>query len=252
MFTIVKPLIPAPIRRYLFIHINDLPIELLPEIFLWCNPISTFPRPSRHRAPILLGRVCRVWRSVSFKTPQLWADITIGELKWSTGPSVPWNSRLFDEWLRRSGNCPLSFTIKDHDADSHEAFTLNLQAEAHRWKSVGLETDCDCADDILRTLRIPGMAPMLIELCILRRSFKNRMLIHIASQLRSLYVCLDSERSSFDCGFHSLRELRIGRCRSSHYFHSYSHNFRRWKFSRSNLTWTNTLHYMKPRRSYIH
>ncbi|TDL21654.1 hypothetical protein BD410DRAFT_724024, partial [Rickenella mellea] len=65
-------MLPAWIRRRKFKHINKLPVELLVEIFLWCHPMGTFPRPSRFRAPILLGMVCRVWRSVSINTPQLW------------------------------------------------------------------------------------------------------------------------------------------------------------------------------------
>ncbi|TDL21651.1 hypothetical protein BD410DRAFT_804034 [Rickenella mellea] len=135
MLAKVRPFIPAPIRRRIFKHINTLPVELLAEIFLWCHPIGIFPRPSRDRAPILLERVCRVWRLVSLNTPQLWTHILIEDMKWSWDPPTTWNSRLFDEWLRRSGNCPLSFTIKDHNIEYHAPFTLKLQAEAHRWKS---------------------------------------------------------------------------------------------------------------------
>ncbi|TDL13631.1 hypothetical protein BD410DRAFT_735089 [Rickenella mellea] len=78
MLAKVKPLLRARIRRRVFKrnYINDLPFELLAKIFLFCLPI-TFPRPSRREAPLLLGRVCRVWRSVSLHTPQLWAQIIL-------------------------------------------------------------------------------------------------------------------------------------------------------------------------------
>ncbi|TDL21642.1 hypothetical protein BD410DRAFT_828895 [Rickenella mellea] len=131
----VKPMIPARIRCRIFKHINKLPVELLVEIFLWCNPIGTFPLPSRDRAPILLGRVCRLWRSVSLNTPQLWAHTTIEDIRPHNLPIIR-NAPVLDEWLRRSGNCPLSITVNKHRRDLDcNALSLKLQAEVHRWKS---------------------------------------------------------------------------------------------------------------------
>ncbi|TDL21658.1 hypothetical protein BD410DRAFT_828903 [Rickenella mellea] len=218
MLAKVKALLPVRIRRRIVIHINKLPVELLAEIFLWCNPIGTFPRPSRHLAPILLGRVCRVWRSVSLSTPQLWAQIVIN-IEYEEGNSRPqnsWNSRLFDEWLRRSGHCPLSFTIGRHYPVYHAPLTLKLHAEAHRWKTVSLETDCNyCIDDILRLLWIPGTTPMLTDLRFLHQSpfdIGIPIPVTIASQIISFHVVLPINSFSPNGGYHALRELRIGPC----------------------------------------
>ncbi|TDL21636.1 hypothetical protein BD410DRAFT_898735 [Rickenella mellea] len=210
-----KALIPAPIPRRTIKNINELPTELLVEIFLCCLPTIILPGPSRSTdsvvSPTVFGMVCRVWHAVSLNTPQLWAHITIKDLYWPWDPPLAWNSCLFDEWLRRSGNCPLSFTIEGHNKDYHAPLTLKLRAEAHRWKSVSLRTNCVCTDDILQTLLIPGKSPMLTDLHILRKSgFKHYTLDPITSQLRAFHVALSFKPFIADRGFYALYELRIG------------------------------------------
>jgi hypothetical protein len=53
----------SPVRR--------IPSEVISEIFIHCLPLtSSFYRPED--APLVLGRVCRAWRSIAFSTPKLW------------------------------------------------------------------------------------------------------------------------------------------------------------------------------------
>ncbi|TDL21661.1 hypothetical protein BD410DRAFT_789405 [Rickenella mellea] len=205
-------------------NIQKLPVELLVEIFLCCLPTDRFPDPSRREAPILLGWVCRVWRSVSLNTPQLWAQITIRQRKRSYFTStLAYITEKFDlrgilEWLRRSGNSPLSFEIDahtgPHDGDVN-LLTHALRSQAHRWKEVILRSNCKCIDHISEILWTPGLTPMLTDIRFLtNRPFKNYMPIPCASQLRSFYLRLTENLFFSDGRFHTLRELRIGRCRS--------------------------------------
>ncbi|KII88530.1 hypothetical protein PLICRDRAFT_110279, partial [Plicaturopsis crispa FD-325 SS-3] len=52
----------APIRR--------CPPEILSEIFFCASPPSF--GPFSEKAPVMLGRVCALWRKVSLATPRLW------------------------------------------------------------------------------------------------------------------------------------------------------------------------------------
>ncbi|TDL22672.1 hypothetical protein BD410DRAFT_788510 [Rickenella mellea] len=197
MLTKIKPFILAQIRDRKIGDSgqsanNKLPVELLVEIFLYCLSTDRFPIPSRAEAPILLGRVCRAWRSVSLNTPQLWAQITLS----SSHPLDIWKSETFHrigirEWIRRSGNSTLSFEIGVHPEEHISApfLTLVLQAEAHRWKGVRLGTNCDCIDHILDMLCIQGKTPMLTDIRFLNKYAlkKRHPRITCAPQVNTMY-----------------------------------------------------------------
>ncbi|KAJ6456507.1 hypothetical protein C8R45DRAFT_1034715 [Mycena sanguinolenta] len=69
--------------------------------------------------PVLLGRVCSSWRTISRSTPRLWARLHIAE------PQIPADTSLdgireqkytqraevIDAWLKRSGECALSISV---------------------------------------------------------------------------------------------------------------------------------------------
>ncbi|KAJ6489029.1 hypothetical protein C8R45DRAFT_827012 [Mycena sanguinolenta] len=61
----------SPVRR--------LPRDIVQEIFVACIPIHRNCVMSANEAPILLGRICSAWRSVSLYTPQLWASLHVVE-----------------------------------------------------------------------------------------------------------------------------------------------------------------------------
>ncbi|KAF8439930.1 hypothetical protein L210DRAFT_3645879 [Boletus edulis BED1] len=98
----------APIKR--------LPPELLSEIFEHCLDGSNavlFSGTARHsEAPLLLGRVCRSWRTVAHATPRLWRDIVVNvcdgryseELRRDALP-------VLQTWLAHSGSLPLKLDV---------------------------------------------------------------------------------------------------------------------------------------------
>ncbi|KXN84065.1 hypothetical protein AN958_00515 [Leucoagaricus sp. SymC.cos] len=100
--------------------------DILQEIFIRCLPEKTNPAMSKLGAPLLLGRVCRQWRSLAYSTPALWSAIHI---------AIPSDSRYIQmhvcshatrmqaiaEWLSRSGACPLDISIWTPYAFSSES-----------------------------------------------------------------------------------------------------------------------------------
>ncbi|KAJ7699293.1 hypothetical protein B0H17DRAFT_1049373 [Mycena rosella] len=107
----------SPVRR--------LPLDIIQEIFVACVPTHRNCVMSAREAPVLLGRICSSWRSISLSTPRLWARLHVVE------PTRPYGatstSAVFEEkltqrlettrtWLGRSGQCPLSLSLESsHD-----------------------------------------------------------------------------------------------------------------------------------------
>ncbi|KAJ7457849.1 hypothetical protein FB451DRAFT_589516 [Mycena latifolia] len=100
----------SPVRR--------LPLDIIHEIFVACLPMYRNCAMSAMEAPVLLGRICSSWRTISLSIPRLWSRLHIVE------PSFPFESSpiLVEEkleqilavtsaWLRRSGQCALSISL---------------------------------------------------------------------------------------------------------------------------------------------
>ncbi|KAF8138039.1 hypothetical protein K438DRAFT_1537299, partial [Mycena galopus ATCC 62051] len=49
-----------------------LPLDIVQEIFIACLPTHRNCVMSASEAPVLLGRICSSWRTISLSTPRLW------------------------------------------------------------------------------------------------------------------------------------------------------------------------------------
>ncbi|KAJ6504582.1 hypothetical protein C8R47DRAFT_151596 [Mycena vitilis] len=67
--------------------ILSLPVEITSQIFVHCLPDSARD-VSPLDAPLVLGRVCSVWRNIALSTPQLWTS-------WSLSIDGDYSSSLF-------------------------------------------------------------------------------------------------------------------------------------------------------------
>ncbi|KAF7298531.1 hypothetical protein MIND_00799700 [Mycena indigotica] len=107
----------SPIRR--------MPRDVMEEIFLACLPTLRNSAMSAKDAPLLLGRVCSSWRTISLSTPRLWAGIHISQPSMIVDILPPEDrTRIWCEqalvtlrdavlqWLSRSGECPLSISVQ--------------------------------------------------------------------------------------------------------------------------------------------
>ena len=105
--------------------------DILREIFHHCLGNRNYPVLSATDAPMLLTRVCSLWRSVALSSPRIWSRLHIplpGDPQYSftyesnVGQALEPRRQMFSkrmqlrcqavkEWLDRSGSCPLSLSI---------------------------------------------------------------------------------------------------------------------------------------------
>ncbi|KDR66315.1 hypothetical protein GALMADRAFT_217157 [Galerina marginata CBS 339.88] len=117
-------------HRRLLSPVRRLPDDILAAVFLFCLPDSHNAVMDKNDSPLLLGRVCKHWRNVAYRTPLLWATL---HLPFPIPPanqggdahSLKAHDQLMSEfeaksllhraaikqWLLRSGSCPLSLSF---------------------------------------------------------------------------------------------------------------------------------------------
>ncbi|TDL16596.1 hypothetical protein BD410DRAFT_795156 [Rickenella mellea] len=113
--------------------------ELLAKIFLHCLD-DEYRHSTRcvSQAPLLLGRVCRTWRTVSVSSPDLWSRIVMVDSELS---KIDCKKDLVatELWLSRSGSRPLSICIDYDGKRGSEAFPQLLRllaSQSSRWAEV--------------------------------------------------------------------------------------------------------------------
>ncbi|KAJ7461955.1 hypothetical protein FB451DRAFT_1371012 [Mycena latifolia] len=124
-----------------------LPPEITSGIFIQCLPPSQVfieeedkdsPRPSK--APLLLLRICRVWRSIAISTPQLWVDLHVD--LWHDMPDLEALEEFIEDWFNRAASCPLSFSVRGEWYAVHPRHSDTIRATlfryAPRFETLGL------------------------------------------------------------------------------------------------------------------
>ncbi|KAJ7367325.1 hypothetical protein DFH08DRAFT_660258, partial [Mycena albidolilacea] len=66
---------PIDAHRALISPLRRIPQDVLLDIFSSCLPSGHNALIDAAEAPLLLGRVCRHWRDVTYSTPMLWSSI---------------------------------------------------------------------------------------------------------------------------------------------------------------------------------
>lgn len=95
-----------------FRNLND---DVLRLISVACLDDEPHPTTSRRRAPLLLGRVCRRFRTVVLTTPALWSAVSIRSVR---KPTVQVQAM---EWLSRAGQLPLRIWTQPLSSASESA-----------------------------------------------------------------------------------------------------------------------------------
>ncbi|KAJ7042015.1 hypothetical protein C8F04DRAFT_1078025, partial [Mycena alexandri] len=119
--------------------IRQLPLDLIQEIFVACLPTHRNCVMSATEAPVLLGRICSSWRTISLTTPGLWTRLHVVEpsQRWSRpdpllDAKVAQRGEVLKTWLGRSGQLPLSISIHDPTP----GFLRTLLPFAARWQHI--------------------------------------------------------------------------------------------------------------------
>ncbi|KAJ7063873.1 hypothetical protein C8F01DRAFT_1250140 [Mycena amicta] len=120
--------------------IHTLPAELLGQIFVHCLPRPPDPNAftsvrglSPQYAPLLLTRVCGLWRDIAHHTPALWSTITL-ELFSPTPRLDP----MLAFWLSHGGQHPLDLYFHYRQRLTTKAIPSLLAASTSRWRDVDL------------------------------------------------------------------------------------------------------------------
>ncbi|CAA7265202.1 unnamed protein product [Cyclocybe aegerita] len=100
-------------------HIHDpmlknLPLEIVSRIFACCVAADYESRsqhysPRRLPLPLILGAVCKPWREIAWRTPQLWTRISISV---PSSDKLELHQEIIEQWLSRSGRLPLSLHLE--------------------------------------------------------------------------------------------------------------------------------------------
>ncbi|KAJ6488541.1 hypothetical protein C8R47DRAFT_978600 [Mycena vitilis] len=150
---------------------RSLPPEVLQHIFSMTLPLDRNAVMHASEAPVLLGRVCRGWRKITFATPELWRSIHVvcppSNLADSEFASA--QIKAMQEWLARSGACPLSISIRVSEAGygglgtavaAANPFVEAILPLANRWKNIELRVPTDALDSF-RYLQGGSDVPLL-------------------------------------------------------------------------------------------
>ncbi|KAJ7608547.1 hypothetical protein FB45DRAFT_382430 [Roridomyces roridus] len=101
-------------HRALLSPIRRIPEDFLREIFVSCLPDNHDAFMDATQSPLLLGRVCGLWRRVAYSTPRLWSSFYIPPLGFDLVAPEDVERELatgIKVWLERSMDCPLSISL---------------------------------------------------------------------------------------------------------------------------------------------
>ncbi|TFK27303.1 hypothetical protein FA15DRAFT_666593 [Coprinopsis marcescibilis] len=133
-------------------HLNQLPPEILGEIFLYYLQATegaptptgrTFGNVSAYdgatTSPITLSHVCSYWRSLSLSTPTLWSTISVSL-------PTPHDIPILETWLSRSMDLPLELLVAQGLGMGSviQQIVQMFIKEKHRWKRIHLQLDSGC------------------------------------------------------------------------------------------------------------
>ncbi|KAJ7050003.1 hypothetical protein C8F01DRAFT_1180431 [Mycena amicta] len=92
-----------------------LPRDIISEIFVACLPAHQNAVIDATEAPLVLSHICSAWREIALTTPRLWASLHV-PLQFIAADVD--RTPILEEWLKRSGACPLSLSIYGDQAGS--------------------------------------------------------------------------------------------------------------------------------------
>ncbi|KDR81852.1 hypothetical protein GALMADRAFT_152664 [Galerina marginata CBS 339.88] len=111
-------------------------------------------------APLILGRVCKEWREIAWKTPTLWTwiDIPVSRKRYQT------QLELLEEWLERTRDQPLFINVRPEIGDHSYVYSPSpialfelLVRHSEKWKAVHILSSGDDCTKMLNTAqeRVP-------------------------------------------------------------------------------------------------
>ncbi|KAJ7433923.1 hypothetical protein FB451DRAFT_1312988 [Mycena latifolia] len=170
-------------HRALISPVRRLPLDIIQEVFLACLPWHRNCVMSANEAPVLLGRVCSSWRTISLSTPRLWSKLHLALPGNQSHRLASFNSeakmlqrlQTAETWLNRSGDCPLLISVQSPYDDPPPMTTPNFLHQylipfASRWEHISLTIPASVLApwSHITTADVPRLKSVLIHI---RRRF---------------------------------------------------------------------------------
>ncbi|TDL19827.1 hypothetical protein BD410DRAFT_791720 [Rickenella mellea] len=186
--------LPSELLSEIFWHSLHHRIDFHAELHLELQAPDDFMTRTVIRAPLLLGRVCSRWRTVSISTPKLWSYIAIGGHNSNMSENYRKDMEATQVWINRSGTYPLSFHIHHFTLIHQPGMALrqtlhSVGSQSWRWKSLRAFIPID----FMKILRAPLMEGNIANLedlhCHLEPGFDSKpFALSSAPRLKRLYV----------------------------------------------------------------
>ncbi|TEB38029.1 hypothetical protein FA13DRAFT_1725649 [Coprinellus micaceus] len=171
---LLKELTPARSAASL---IRRLPTEIMEAIFLHARaPKDQYACFRVCDAPLILLRVCKLWRNIAMHTQELWSSIdisipfTVIPLQAPPSPEDLRKQELFlaevDKWITRSANLPLSLRLRKGEHISGapsghlevlHTVLVKLLTQSHRWELLDFESLSETLRAFQKTTPLPQL-----------------------------------------------------------------------------------------------
>ncbi|TDL18152.1 hypothetical protein BD410DRAFT_901053 [Rickenella mellea] len=201
--------------------IRTLAPELLSEIFTHCivglddeyNVLDwTWIRCSS-QAPLLLGRVCRRWRSVSISSPDLWCTFAIGGEALSH-VDLEKDLEALKYWNSKSHSRPLSIRVYYHQSISYGTQLTPIieyvVSQSWRWKEIKLTYPFNFEYDVFapfQTRNLPQLVMFQSET--IGSEGSAEFVLSSAPRLQSLIYSGSGAHVDFSGGPHGIKQIDI-------------------------------------------
>ncbi|KAF9221498.1 hypothetical protein BS17DRAFT_784841 [Gyrodon lividus] len=166
--------------------ISSLPPELLIEIFV----IST--RSSGQWTPLVLSRVCKLWREICIASPRVWQLIVVDK-SWRPISSIRTQAEL---WIARSAPLPFGVDVELADFERLLPIMSYFLPQISRWMDCKISFDGRTTHTSLSDLTL---------------SAPRRVLHHLDMRLRAPFDedGDDDDDIFFSCGTNTLRHVSM-------------------------------------------
>lgn len=152
------------------------------QIFFCCLPAHRNSAMNCRDFPLLLGRVCSKWRQIAYTTPRLWSSIHVVIPSSETHANeAAVRLRVFEEWIDRTGSCPLHISIRAIYSNEEIAFYARFFKVAldvcTRWDSIELVLPTQVYDQLeeLSSSQVPILKSMNCKMLSAVRNFSGLM-----------------------------------------------------------------------------
>lgn len=136
----------SPLRR--------LSPELLQHVFVCCLPSTRNPAMHHSEAPLLLGRVSKLWRAVVYGTAELWSSIHVVIPSSMTERDQAIRREATKAWLARSGACPLNISMyADSPPGEVVLFLEDIMPLSRQWRALELSLPMQLLHPFYRLVR---------------------------------------------------------------------------------------------------